>query len=262
MHDFYPNTPVIRQYLGKNRAKGLAMPLSRVAEAWPGQLALTPYPMDMSIDHISFSQSNRPITMLTGGGPVLDFDPPYQRGEVWSEEQRVNLIKSILQGLPIGVVFLNSRDVMEPVRVVDGKQRLLAIRDFLEGRLAVPREWFAGEDERPEHPDVEAGVTSDTITGLDLAPRGIRHFEMNAIATYETSFKTEDEERELYLRINFGGVAHTDEDRERAAVGLTPAQRDAQRASLRGLHDELVSEGSLGSEYLGALETRVDSWPE
>jgi len=229
----------------------------------PGRLVLAPYPMDMALTHIHFTQTNRPLTFLCEGGPELDLDPPYQRGDLWNEEQRVNLIKSILQGLPIGVIFLNSRDIMEPVRVVDGKQRVLALRAFLNGELAVPREWFADEKDRPKNPDVAPeSADKDLITVDDLTEPGLLHFKMHAVAVYETNFKTEDEERELYLRINFGGVAHTDEDRARAAVGPTPAQREAQRERLGDLRDELVSEGSLGSEHLAALEARADTWPE
>ncbi len=180
-----------------------------------------------ALTRVHFAQTNRPLTFLCEGGPDLDLDPPYQRGDLWSEEQRVNLIKSILQGLPIGVIFLNSRDIMEPVRVVDGKQRVLALRRFLNGELAVPRKWFADEKDRPKNPDVTPdSAHKDLITALDLTEPGLLHFKMNAVAVYETNFTTEDEERELYLRINFGGVAHTEEDRERAASRLAPADQE------------------------------------
>jgi hypothetical protein len=38
--------------------------------------------------------------------------------------------------------------------------------------------------------------------------------------------------------------------------------RDAQRARLAQLHDELVAEGADGSKYLPELQSRADSWPE
>jgi hypothetical protein len=76
----------------------------------------------------------------------LDLNPPYQRGSVWGVERKRNLIRSLLMGLPIGAVFLNSRHIMQPDRVVDGKQRIEAILDFLGDGLAVPAEWFAETD--------------------------------------------------------------------------------------------------------------------
>jgi hypothetical protein len=180
----------------------------------------------VSIENIPFQQTNRPLTFLGRGGPELDLDPPYQRGDVWSDEQRVSLIKSLLQGLPIGVIFLNSRDIMEPVRVVDGKQRILAIRAFLEGSLAVPREWFSDENERPTGPDILSTTKAGSalVTGLDLTDSGRLSFELNhPVAVYETSLKTEAQEAELYLRINYGGVAHTEADLVRATESLEAA---------------------------------------
>ncbi len=38
--------------------------------------------------------------------------------------------------------------------------------------------------------------------------------------------------------------------------------RDAQRARLRQLHDELVAEGADGSKHLPELQSRADAWPE
>jgi hypothetical protein len=38
--------------------------------------------------------------------------------------------------------------------------------------------------------------------------------------------------------------------------------RDAQRARLRRLHDELVAEGADGSTRLPQLQSRADAWPE
>ncbi len=41
-----------------------------------------------------------------------------------------------------------------------------------------------------------------------------------------------------------------------------PTLRDAQRARLSQLHDELVAEGADGSKHLPELQRRADTWPE
>jgi hypothetical protein len=41
-----------------------------------------------------------------------------------------------------------------------------------------------------------------------------------------------------------------------------PALRETQQKRLRGLRDELVSEGADGSALLPELERRADAWPE
>lgn len=140
----------------------------------------------------------------------LDLNPPYQRGSVWGVERKRNLIRSLLMGLPIGAVFLNSRNIMEPDRVVDGKQRIEAILDFLSNGLAVPAEWFVPDE-----------LVSDTFAMAyfsDLTLPAQRRFRSATVATYQTKLRTEAEERELFLLINYGGVAQgeTDADAEDA----------------------------------------------
>jgi uncharacterized protein with ParB-like and HNH nuclease domain len=66
--------------------------------------------------------------------------PPYQRRYVWKIEQASKLIESFLMGLPVPQVFLyvNADDQLE---VIDGQQRLMSIKYFLEG-------FFGEEDDR------------------------------------------------------------------------------------------------------------------
>jgi hypothetical protein len=66
--------------------------------------------------------------------------PPYQRRYVWKIEQASKLIESFLMGLPVPQVFLyvNADDQLE---VIDGQQRLMSIKYFLDG-------FFGEEDER------------------------------------------------------------------------------------------------------------------
>lgn len=70
----------------------------------------------------------------------LDMDPPYQRRSVWSDRYRQQFIDTILLDYPAPAIFLFSRindSGITLYELVDGKQRLTAIYDFLEGRLAV-----------------------------------------------------------------------------------------------------------------------------
>lgn len=136
-----------------------------------------------------------------------DFQASYQRGEVWSLEQKRNLIKSILQDLPIGTVFLNHRDRgIAKVVVVDGKQRLLALRDFVDNRYGVPGEWFNDEDLA----DAVRGQGLRLVFFRDTSVVFQRRFRGHGLATYETDLPTAAEELELFNRLNFGGTPHDD----------------------------------------------------
>lgn len=78
----------------------------------------------------------------------LDLNPPYQRGSVWDDARRRNLMRSLLMGLPIGSVVLNRRDhapapagstaAAHYIAVVDGKQRIETLRAVADGLAAWP----------------------------------------------------------------------------------------------------------------------------
>ncbi len=64
----------------------------------------------------------------------IKINKEYQRGEVWKHQQKIELIKSIENRYSIGilVLFVNNDGEFE---ILDGQQRLLAIRKYLEGIL-------------------------------------------------------------------------------------------------------------------------------
>ena len=80
------------------------------------------------------------------------FDVTYQRKSgVWSEDKKSFLIDSILKNYPVPAIFLRpcvDNDTGKTVYdVVDGKQRLEAIVDFIENRIALTT-YFAEDDFR------------------------------------------------------------------------------------------------------------------
>lgn len=82
--------------------------------------------------HISIDK--KPMTMdaiirrLKQGTIILR--PDFQREEVWTQENKSRLIESLLLNIPI-TMFYVSADVDGNYTVVDGLQRLSAIRDFV-----------------------------------------------------------------------------------------------------------------------------------
>jgi hypothetical protein len=130
----------------------------------------------------------------------LDLDPPYQRGRVWTEEQRANLIRSLLEGLPIGALFLNDRGNGGARRVVDGKQRIEAIRAFRAGQVGIPADWL-GTPER-----AVSAPSAGWIGYADLAPGAQRRVFDARVAVYVSHLPTADDEAELYGRVNYAGT--------------------------------------------------------
>lgn len=63
----------------------------------------------------------------------LVLNPDFQRNEVWKSKQESELVESILMGIPIPLMYL-FEDKRGKKQVVDGRQRISAILDFLEGK--------------------------------------------------------------------------------------------------------------------------------
>lgn len=159
----------------------------------------------------------------------IDVDPPYQRGQVWSDDQRIALISSWMQGLPTGVVILSDR--AQPAwsaatgdiyatgdtavwAVVDGKQRLSAALAWYEDAFAVPASWFPADlvdhtENTDDGPYVRHGGL--TITGQ----RKLEHRAQFAVAEFRTAATVHDEAK-VYLLVNGGGTPQTATDMRRA----------------------------------------------
>lgn len=132
------------------------------------------------------------------GGKVyggIDLDPDYQRAHVWSREQQIAYVEYTLMGGEVGqrITWNNptwNGSWKAPTELVDGKQRLEAVRAFL-------------RDEVPAF----GHVLSEYEDGL---------------APFDPTFKfqvcclkTREEILQLYLNINAGGTPHTREELER-----------------------------------------------
>lgn len=184
------------------------------------------------LEHLSLNAADRQAREIVRSFSEsfgLDLNPPYQRGRVWTEDQKIALIRSWLTGTPTGVVIFNDRSTPEwkaangydptergePVYAcIDGQQRVSAAHAWFAGELAVPASWF-----EPEHV-VQTEDTDDgpyvRWTGLTL-PRQ-RHFANRAHLTVATArVATVQEEAAIYLLVNGGGTPQTQADMNNAA---------------------------------------------
>ncbi len=67
---------------------------------------------------------------------AIDLSPGYQRRFRWDGARQSRLIESFLMNVPVPPIFLNE-DEYGKYSVIDGKQRITAIHEFLAGRLAL-----------------------------------------------------------------------------------------------------------------------------
>lgn len=174
------------------------------------------------LKHRSISSSARSLADLVHSveSGDLTLDTPYQRGDVWTDDQRRNLIKSLLLGIPIAALVINRRgdnraweETTGPVEsgepyyaCIDGKQRLTTVHMWMTDRLAVPAEWF-----------LEARTPGRTVHFGELNIVRQRFFRNQAILPVaEATLGSIAEEAEVYDLINSAGTVHTQADLDRA----------------------------------------------
>lgn len=79
-----------------------------------------------------------------------NFEPPYQRMSVWTDEKQSYFIDSILRNFPIPAIFLHRKIDPDTGRttfdVIDGKQRLTAIARFINNEIPAANEYGPAEE--------------------------------------------------------------------------------------------------------------------
>ncbi len=82
-----------------------------------------------------------------------NFNPPYQRKSIWSEEKKSFLIDSILRNFPMPPIFLRQNIDIDTGKtkydVIDGKQRLSSIISFIKNEISVSSDFENEENETP-----------------------------------------------------------------------------------------------------------------
>ncbi len=71
--------------------------------------------------------------------------PPFQRKVVWSRPAKSRFIESLIMGLPIPSIFLSRDPVTKKHAIVDGLQRLSALKEFYAGEY-----YLTGKKLRPD----------------------------------------------------------------------------------------------------------------
>ena len=154
---------------------------------------------------------------------VIDFNPPYQReGGVWQVETRSRLIDSILNGLDLPKLYferatnrrLNPHGLTYQYAVLDGKQRLEAVSDFLAGDLRLPEDFWFFEDKSVAAAGMSLGELEDRYPGL---ARRFLDFELPVVSVTTDSG---DLIEEMFQRLNASSALNAAE-RRNALAGPT-----------------------------------------
>lgn len=104
---------------------------------------------------LKYSVRSREIVDLVNAmkNGSLTLSPYFQRNLVWREAHKRDFIVTILSGFPFPQIFLargplDIEKMTSSQAVVDGQQRLNAIKDFIEGKLEVNGKFFHQYDQK------------------------------------------------------------------------------------------------------------------
>lgn len=183
---------------------------------------------------------------------VLVINRRYQRKLVWTVNEKIKLIDSIMKNYPIPLILLAEKSTADLgkntiIEVIDGMQRLNAIFSFIEHGFNVNGKCFDLREFARARQANEAGLFEAFPNDVQrMSPQDCSNFLDYQLAI--TAFSGEDEARitDIFGRINSGGKQLSDQERRQAGV-LSP---------FAGLVRELASElrGDVSSERLALHE--------
>lgn len=125
-----------------------------------------------------------------------DLSPYWQRNDVWKENRKSNLIESILLGLPLPSIFVmvvrTPNSSKTKFEVIDGKQRLSAIKEFANGEFALSKL------------EMLPNLTGKRYSDLNDDER--EQFENYGLNFNEIESTDPDVKFNMFERLNSGGV--------------------------------------------------------
>ena len=181
----------------------------------------------------------------------IKLDPDWQRDDLWNDLKRSQFIESLILGIPIPPIFLNIAETGEFV-VIDGRQRITAIRNFFLG------------DEEGKFLKLCGLEIMEQLNGFDINSEGFSQEIINRVEDYKLQTYRVSSLMEpliiydIFRRINTKGtplnaqeirnglyqglgtsmikkIAKTEEFKNATRASLNPARLRDQEAVLRML---------------------------
>jgi hypothetical protein len=173
--------------------KQLDIELEDRGEEGPRKTPWDPHKIRVSTKPWSLRQA---VDDITDG--TIDLTPDFQRPSVWNPEKRSRLIESILLGIPLPALYF-SADPNGKMQVVDGVQRLSAIKDFSSNKFKLQ--------------DLEYLASLENKTFAELEASYRRRFNQTQIFVNVIEPETPVEVKfNIFKRINTGGEPLTPQE--------------------------------------------------
>lgn len=170
----------------------------------------------------------------------INLSPDFQRAtDVWSRKEKSRLIESILLGLPLPSFYFSEEEGGNSRSVIDGVQRLCAIRDFVLGKE---------ENGKRKYLKLEGLQFLNQYEGLtfaELTRPDVRRIHNMKITTNTLGYETPSEVKLIiFQRVNSAGIPLT--------------QQEMRHALNQGVPAEFIRQLSENKSFLRATSNKID----
>ncbi len=150
----------------------------------------------------------------------INLTPDFQRAtDVWDSTKKSRLIESILLGLPLPSFYFNEDEGGNTRSVIDGVQRLCAIRDFVLGKDVNGKQVFLKLE------NLQFLKQYEGLTFADLSRPDVRRIHGLKITTNTLGYQTPSEVKlVIFQRVNSAGEPLTDQEMRHALNQGLPAE--------------------------------------
>lgn len=182
---------------------------------------------DLTTYDVNYNTLQVPVHVLCNDERYV-IHPVFQRHFVWNKEQKSELIKSILRGMPIPNIYTYLEHDSDKELVIDGQQRLTTIKKFINDKLKL------------------SGPKNDNLTGFDffMLPDNLKNRIMNYKLSI-TQINNLNNERilfDIYRRFNSG------------ATKLSP--QELRHCVCQGKFNSLIQELAKYEPFKKCFETK------
>lgn len=101
-------------------------------------------PITVTVGDLSKGYTDDAVGGVTAYGGNLDVRPPYQREFVYRDDRRDEVVRTILKGLPLNVMYWVDRgpDARPRYEVMDGQQRTISACSYVAGQYSLDGRFF------------------------------------------------------------------------------------------------------------------------
>ncbi len=228
-------------------------------------------PDDIFVENKPFSLKQ--INDLIDDGDI-ELSPDFQRNFIWDETRQSRLIESILLGLPLPSIYL-SQYKDGRLTIVDGLQRIMTIRRFLNDKLRLNNLEYIEECN---------GKTYSQLKDV-FSPLRLRRFGQTQIMCFVIDYRSPNKLKfDLFRRLNTGGkplnnqeirnclsrpelrnvlkqMVGTQAFKNATGGSVKDNRMEAQETALRFLcfYHNFNTEGEMVSFYNGNMEDTLDA---